>query len=604
MKSFIARYKPIFLLPLWIGLLSSCALATQNQTAKLHYTLVIEKNHYDAFQVVIQVEHVDKNELIFRMPRWSPGAYRLRDYYENVRNFTAKDLRGHSLKVTRVEKDAWQVQTHNLPVMVNYEVQPAFEFWSGYALDSTYAIIQGPSVFMYIEGRKNEPIEITYKIPHGWQLVSPLPETNSSFTFHANNYDEFIDAPVFMGKFEYHKFKIQNVPFFVVLLGPVNFEISDFLDLIKRICKYQISLFNEIPFKKYVFFYRIQNQRRGGGGLEHLNSTVITLSSRRLEQNILNAAEVTAHEFFHAWNVKRIHPVGLGPFDYTKEVRTGNLWFSEGVTSYYAKLTLLRSHIWSLTKFLQEMADEIERLQETGERLFVSVQNVSRSIWERGYANPGLSYYNKGQILGWLLDLEVRRRTNNRVGLDDVMRFMNWWFAKENAGFAEGEIRRTLNALTQTDFTDFFENYVAGTAELPYEEILSSAGFNVSIESEWVPSIGDLLFLGPRNRVVLVEKGSPAEASGLRRGDLLIKIDDQLITSRSQFFDYIQQKKIGDIIKLKIRRDEIEKDLKVKIGRQQIVSCEIDPMSKLSKIQKVIFDGWLNGQTCLNPSHN
>jgi predicted metalloprotease with PDZ domain len=245
-----------------------------------------------------------------------------------------------------------------------------------------------------------------------------------------------------------------------------------FASMVQRICEYQIDLMGDLPFTKYVFLYHF-NLGFGSGGLEHLNSTTISLSAPMLKDSVTTGASVTAHEFFHLWNVKRIRPKALGPFDYSQPVRTKALWFGEGVTSYYADLTQVRTGLITPQLFLYLQARQIRILQTNPDRLQTSVEKASWEIWERGYGSAGVNYYNKGQLLGLLLDLRLRRETGNKKSLDDLFRYLNENYAKQGKGFKEDELPEIAGNIAGQDVSDFFAKYVAGVDELPYQEYLA-----------------------------------------------------------------------------------------------------------------------------------
>ncbi|MFQ5705878.1 MAG: M61 family metallopeptidase [bacterium] len=579
-----------------LGLFVAPLIAETPNFGTISYTVGIDETSYEFFRIRIEVSHLPSKTLTLRMPTWSPGAYRIRDYSKNVTNFKAFDKTHALLNVERIGVDSWQVKLQSDYALVEYEVEPAFEFWSGNSLDSTHALVQGPSSLMYLEGFESKPCLIKFEVPDGWGIVSSLNKSDS-LNYYAENYPILIDSPALLGRFKRYSFRLNNVPFYLILTGDISFQTEPFLKMVQGICEYQIAFFKEIPFEKYDFFFTF-SPRQFGGGLEHGNSTVIGLSSAKVSEDMTRVAEVTAHEFFHAWNVKRIRPKVFSANDYTKQARTKDLWFSEGVTSYYATLTLLRTGIWGESRFLDEMEQEIVRLQMNPDRHHSSVELASWAVWERGFDPSFISYYNKGQILGLLLDLKIRAITNNRFSLDDVMRFMNWWFAKPGVGFAEGDIKRMVNTVSQTDLSGFFEKYVAGTVELPYQEILAAAGLTIDLTSDWVPDIGEFLLVGPRNRVVTVEANSPAEAAGLRRRDYLVQIDDAKVSSLKQAREIVRSKKIGSELHLKVLRNNVELTLPVEVGKKEIVTCEIRHADNPAPLQARIFEGWLKGMTC------
>ncbi len=579
----------------FVGFYNLFLTSGENGAPSIHYALSVDDPYAQFFNVTIAVENPGRERLIFRMPRWSPGAYRIRNYADNVVAFAAHNRNGKKLNVQKVSEDGWQVVPSGDFLEVSYQVEPAYETWSQTALDTHYALVEGPSVLMYLDGKTHLPATVEYRVPQNWGVASPLKPLSKLNQFYADNYDVLVDSPAQLGNFDRRQFQINGVPIELVFHGAAEFAVDSFLVMTKKICEYQIEFFNEIPFERYVFFYRIFPGRASGGGLEHANSTTIGLSGERLSANVLSAAEVTAHEFFHVWNVKRIRPKILEAIDYTIEERTNALWFAEGVTSYYEALTLVRTQLWSEAQFLDEMERQIEDLQETGDRRATSVEEVSRTIWERGYLHPGVSFYNKGELLGLLLDLYLRQATSNRVSLDDVMRFMNWWFAKENVGFEESAIERAVSALAQHDFSGFFADYVSGTQELPFAEALSFAGYEVALTSEWVASLGEVLFVGPHNRIIYLDEDSPLFAAGVRKNDYLLQVADVDVATRSQLVELLRQFEIGAELPVKIWREGEEMYFTVKVGKKELAECEIEPMASPTDLQLAIRRGWLTG---------
>jgi predicted metalloprotease with PDZ domain len=563
----------------------------------LNYVLEVEDRNAQTFGVKITVEDAGKERIIFRMPRWSPGAYRIREYAENVVTFAASNRAGKKLNVQKISDDGWQVLPAGNSVIVEYQVAPAYETWSQVALDSNYALVEGPSIFMYIEGKTDLPIHVEYRVPDDWSVASPLKPLSDSKFFFAKNYDVLVDSPAQLGEFERRQFTLKDVPIDLIFHGSTSFAVDSFLVMVQKICEYQADFFNEIPFDRYVFFYKIFPGRGSGGGLEHSNSTTIGLSGDRLSTSVISAAEVTAHEFFHAWNVELIRPKVLEVIDYTQEERTKALWFCEGVTSYYESLTMVRTGLWNEAQFLNELKRQIEGLQENRDRRNTSVEDASQFVWERGYIHTGVSFYNKGQLLGLLLDLQMRQATGNRASLDEVMRFMNWWFAKGNVGFEEHDIQRAVNAVAQRDFSDFFEKYVAGTQELPLVEALAFAGYSATLTSDWVPSIGDIIFVGPRNRVIYVEEGSQMADAGVIRDDYLRRVADIEISSLSQLTELIRNFEVGAEIAITVMRDGEELALRGRVGKKELVACEIESLAAPDDAQMTIRRGWLEGWT-------
>lgn len=564
---------------------------------KIAYEVSVDEENWDGVKVTTLAEDLPDTAVTVVMPRWSPGAYVLQDYGENVEDFQAFDVFGKPLPVVRLDRQRWRIGgLRSGYFRATYRVRYPMRFGQR-NIDTTHALIEGPMTFVYLQGYRRQPLSVSFDFPAEWKIATALkPVRSGGYDYWAEDYDTLIDTPVELGNFEEFQFTVSNVRFDVAVDGPIAFNVDRFLLVLRKICQYQAELFGYLPFEHYQFIYHIRPGPRGGGGLEHLTSTTITLSGQRMAEDPANAAEVTAHELFHAWNVKRIHPKVLGPFDYLFEPRTKALWFSEGVTSYYAALTLVRTGIWSQQRFLKHLAEQIERLQSNPDRLKTSVEEASWRIWERGYRHPGISYYNKGELLGLLLDLEIRASTSGRRSLDDVMRLLNWWYARRSVGFEETDLERAVSAVAEADFSSFFDRYVAGTVELPYAEAFAAAAYEVSIDSTWAPTIGEVVFVGGDRRVIRVEEGSPADNAGLRRGDRLVSLAGKPIQSYAQYDSTVAALTIGSEVPLKVRRQDVSLELIVRVGRKQKVSAAIRPVAQPTPEQLALRQHWLTGK--------
>ncbi|HIE47771.1 TPA: M61 family peptidase, partial [Candidatus Bipolaricaulota bacterium] len=496
-----------------------------------------------------RVSDFHRSRLVFSMPIWIPGSYFVGTYGDKVMNFAAVGADGAALPVEKLSKSDWEVQTRGVSdVRVSYDVLTSRHGFMGRALDSTGALVQGVTTWMYVRGLEKLPARVHINPPDGWDVAVALPATDNANDFLAKNYDELADSPILMGTLQDTVFYCYDKPHEIWFRGEADFSHKDFTRMVEKIVKHQIDMFGVAPYDRYVFQFTLMPSFRGGGGLEHANSTSIGLSAVKIMQDIKNAATVTAHEFFHVWNVKRITSDQLLPLRYDREARMESLWWLEGVTSYYAALTLIRTGIWSSDEFLKSIAREIEILQENPDRLQTTLAQASWNIWEKGYGGTGISYYNKGELVGMLLDLTLRKVTDNQKSLDDVFGYLWQNYALQHRGFADDDLQKVVEKISGKDFGPFFDRYVTGLVELPYREIMALAGVDVTLEKKPTPTIGRIRFLGERNRIFSLDDNGPAARAGLRRGDLLVSADGQKITSRKVFADIILNKSIGDTL--------------------------------------------------------
>lgn len=490
--------------------------------ATVRYRVSLDHPERHLFHVTMTVP-VEGRELALAMPAWN-ALYRIRNFGDRVRGVKAicASLTSVPPSVQRADRQDWHIVSrgacapgdHNTFVM-DYAV-----FWDepgpfNSQLDRSHAFVNFAEILMYLPGRRGEDVSVELEdLPQGWRIATPLAHGSRENVFVASSYDALIDGPVEVGHFDEFSFESEGVPIHVAVDGKAG-AAARLKDDLQRITAYDLRLMGNPPFdspdRGYTFLIHLGPVPDiGGGGMERRNSSAIAVSLAD------GAIETAAHEFFHAWNVKRIRPRSLEPVDYSREQRTNALWFAEGVTSTYAAYVLERSGIWSKEHFYRDLAAQIDTLESRPARLRQSVEDSSRDTWLDGsveYASPArsISYYNKGQILGVLLDLAIRDATDNRKSLDDVMRLMNREYAAKGKYYDESEgVRAAIEEVSGKSFADFFRRYVAGTDEIPYNDFLSIAGL------ELAPPAG---VGGPRSSIV--EAAHPTDRQLLIRNGLL-----------------------------------------------------------------------------------
>lgn len=585
----------------FVALASSATLLYAEQNYQvIRYEWSREKSPNFASQVSITVPANQDTQLTFIMPAWSPGAYTFSEYAQFVEEVSASNGGKKKLPVRKLNERSWRVSTKGAPLVeFTYRVDNPRRFMNFSINDSSHASVQGPSTFMYVEGRKDNPVTVRYIVPEGWELATSLAETpeDDGLVYTSPNYDILIDSPAEIGDLDERSFTVRGSPVHVVMYGESGFDKEAFVKTVRQVVDYQVSFFDDAPFDKYLFLFYTGAYGAGGGGLEHLNSTNISLALPQMQSDIGSAANVTAHEFFHLWNVKRIRPEVLGPFDYTQPACTRALWFAEGVTSYYADLSQLRSGLVDEGKFLSMQKQQIVSLQHNPDRKVTSVEQASLKIWERGYFHSGVSYYNKGQLLGLLLDLRIRHETENRRSLDDMMRYMNTNFAKRGLGYAEDELSKVASSIAGTDLAEFFSRYVAGVDELPFAEYFAWAGIDFREERKQFTTIGTLRIFGPRNRIDSIVAGGPAALAGIQRGDHLLEIDGQRIKNQVDVAITVSGKKPGETVAVVVERDGKRKTLVVTTISEVRFEYDMRYVENPTPPQGRIRNGWLRGVT-------
>jgi predicted metalloprotease with PDZ domain len=528
---------------------------------ELTYHFRISRPASHVAEIEIGARNFRTPELDFVMPAWSPGRYAIYDFAKNVQEFEASTPDGRTLPWSQADKQTWRVQTGGASeIRVNYQVFGNDLSGSFSQIDSTHANLNGASIFMYIEGHKPDPIELTVGAPPGWKIISGYSQAVDQLSCKVPNYDRLVDTPLEISPGVTVTQWTDHGKTFRVAVHDYGVDrdlrpalLDKLTNGVKKVVAVYMGMMPPPDFDHYTFLFHFAPDIAAGDGMEHLNSTQIIVSKLLSDGGIDEALLDAAHEFFHLWNVKRLRPVALGPFDYTREDYSPSLWFAEGVTTYYSYLTLLRAGLWTPDDLYKHLASEIQTLETEPGRKLMSAESSSFHAWfydrspqmqETNFANSTISYYNKGALLGLLLDLEIRSRTEGRKSLDDLMRLMygRFYGAPQQTyylpgyGYAESDILEALNEVSGSDFSDFFKSYVQGTDALSYSETLAKAGLELitTVPAGAPPSLGVLTTPAATGvEITDVLPGGAADRAGLSRDDLLVAVDNFSLATSS-----------------------------------------------------------------------
>jgi predicted metalloprotease with PDZ domain len=601
-----ALMKRLFLLALLLvpGFLSAQEAAAP--PLAVSYTLDVTAPGEGSVKVEMLIENNRDDVLTLGIPVWAPGSYRVVPYHRGVKDLEA-EIEGRPVEVGTTDHESlWTVKAGGAPkVKVRYALKPAQVPPLRQNLSKLHYDVQGPSAYLFVKGRLNGPHKVAFKLPEDWKVGTGLAKLKDG-SFGARDYDTFIDCPTELGSFDLHTFKHEQADYQVVVHATGKYDSAKLVETCRTIVAEQMTMFGPAPFDRYVFIFHFQEQM-GGGGLEHLNSTHISYPMRAVAANAASIDSITSHEFFHLWNVKRIRPAELGPFDYTQPVRSKALWLCEGVTSYYGDLTLARIGLWTRNRYFEHLAWEIGQLQNNPARLKMSVEEASRTVWDwrRDDRTPTLDYYNKGELLGLLIDLKIRTLTSNKKSFDDVMRHLHQKYVLDGIkagqgpigrGFEEGAILKAVNKVSGADFTKFFSDYVSGLEELPYEEVMAAAG--LTLKQEKAMTLG-VQFTGVR--IAAVPEGSEAEKAGLRKGDRIVQIGSQEISNRAELRKALDELKNGARVKVTLTRQEVKDDktedvrmeAELTAAERETGAYRIGLAAEPTELQKVIVVDWL-----------
>ena len=537
-----------------------------------------------------------------QLPVWN-ALYQVRDFVQYVNWVHAKDRAGRPLAVRELHNSFWQISGAERGAIVEYQIFVDSFGPFGAQLNTHHAFFNLAQILMYPVDARGAPMAVRFnRVPEGWRIATPLMSSDNG-GFVAENYDRLVDSPVEIGNFQESDFDEAGGHFRVIVdAEPADYDMAQIVSALHKIVAAATSWMSDRPFDSYMFLYHFP-RGPGGGGMEHAYSTAIDLNADAIARSSEVLSTVTAHEFFHLWNVKRIRPRTLEPVDYTKANDTRALWFSEGVTSTAEGVIQLRAGLLNEKRYLELLSDEITELERRPAHLTQSAEESSLDAWLEGdpyYRRPerSISYYNKGELLGVVLDLAVRDATHDHASLREVMQWMNQNYAKKGRFFADSDgVREAAEAVSHADLSSFFAKYVAGTDEIPWDEFFRGVGLKLTQETNAVPDAG---FVASRNfdgpmLVGAVTPGGDAERAGLLVGDTILEIQGKAVGQESR--DELARLSPGDTLAVKVRpRRGAERELKWKIGSRQEISYRIKDLENVTAEQRVRRVAWLKGE--------
>jgi predicted metalloprotease with PDZ domain len=518
------------------------------------------ETHYVEVEALVPTDGRAAIELV--MPVWTPGSYLVREFSRHLEEVAAATESGTPLAIAKTRKNRWRVTTEGAPrVVVRYRVYAREMGVRTNFVDAGFAILNGAPTFLTLAGDGPRPHDVEVVPPPQWKVVvSPLPPAPGAATpsgaahrFRAADFDTLVDSPLYAGNATVHSFEVAGKPHLLVNEGedPAVWDGPRSAAEAERLVREEIAFWGFAPYARYVFFNLMTE---AGGGLEHKDSTLLMTSRwrQRTREGHLDWLSLVSHEFFHAWNVKRLRPVELGPFDYENEVYTRSLWVAEGITSYYDELLVRRAGLATQKEYLKRLGKQIEGLESAPGRLVQPLAAASFDAWIKQYRpdenseNSTVDYYTKGAVVGFLLDARIRRATGGARSLDDALRLLYQRYAGAH-GFTPEQFRATVAEVAATDLGGWFRRAVDTAGPLDYSEALDWYGLRFGKgddkaeedEEEGEDDGGgrkdeepagwlgvDTALQGGRLVVTKVKRGTPGFAAGVSVDDEILAIGD------------------------------------------------------------------------------
>ena len=588
------------------ALLLLCVAIAPTAFADVRYVISLADPQRHLVQVTMEIPAGrDSHEL--QLSVWN-ALYQVRDFSKYMDWIRAETATGQPLQLTQINKSRWKINGTAQGARVVYEMFSDDPGSYGAQLNAHHAFFNLAEILLYADDLRDGAVKVSVKnLPPQWKIATPLQQQGSDYT--SQNYDRLVDSPMEAGTFEEQDFagpcgRYQVVLDWEVAQGEEEAKLksrgilAEIVPPIQRIVASASAWMNDCPFKQYMFIYHA-SESPGTGGMEHAYSNAITLPEKDFTGNLDSLLSVTSHEFFHLWNVKRIRPQAFEPVDYTKENYTAALWFSEGVDSTAGEYIRLRADLLDEQHYLQHLSGELTELENRPAHLTQSVEQSSLDAWLEKYPYYGLpdrsiSYYNKGELLGVALDLAMREASNDGTSLRNLFRWMNEHYAKQGKFFDESAaVREAAETISHAHLQDFFQKYVSGTEEIPWDNLFARVGLHV-VRSEVKladPGFEAVQKFDQPPTVVEVQPGSSAERAGLKADDQIVQLNGKPIAR--EFDKELAQVGPGESLRLSVRRNGAQQELEWKVGGRKHTLFQLRDIPNITPQQRKRRALWL-----------
>jgi predicted metalloprotease with PDZ domain len=549
------------------------------------------------------------------MPVWN-ALYQVRNFAANIEDVRAQDATGSAAVVLNIKPSEWQITAPAGCVVVSYDIHLDTSGPFGSSLNTEHGFFNWAMVLMYSPALRSQALTLRLlDVPPRWSmrdlhiLGAAEPGQVDQVVGIAHSYDELVDSPVELGTFQQSAFQQDGATYHVVVDGELaGYDMAKLDQMLEKITHAEVDWMHDRPYDEYTFLYHFPHGH-GAGGMEHAYGTAIDVNADRLRVSLMPVANVTAHEFFHLWNVKRIRPQSLEPIDYQRENDTRALWFSEGVTSTVGDLMLARAGLIGESEYLQRVGDEISELQRRPAHRWQSAEESSLDAWFEGnafYRSPerSISYYNKGEILGIMLDLRIRQLTGGGKSLRDLLQWMNEHYAEQHRFFPDSAgVEQAAETITGQSFTQFFSDYVAGVKEIPYDDFFHFVGLRVVQNTYQIATAGftNTTNLGGQPEVIQVDPGSDAQRAGISAGDRISAVNGK--PAGASFDDDLSRLPPGTSIHITLENRRGKREVELRLGSRDEQVYELHDLSTITPEQHAHRSAWIRGDDETRGTH-
>lgn len=571
---------------------------------KIHYNISMPEPHTHYFEVGVTISNASRPYVDFKMAAWTPGSYLLREYAQHVESYQAKAGK-KKLEVFKTTKNTWRVVSNQAKKFTfSYRVYAFDMTVRTNFLDANHGYINPAALCVFVDKHQDTPATLTVVPYKTWKKVTiPLCTAKGVHTYEVPNFDVLVDSPIEIGNHQEFEFMAAGLPHKVAWYGLADYDQTQIKKDFTAIADASTDIFGENPCKDYLtkdYTFIVHVLHKKFGGLEHLNSTSLHFPREMYptKKGYARFLNLVAHEYFHLWNVKRVRPIELGPFDYERENYTRLLWVAEGFTVYYENIILRKAGIVKDGFFRRATAERITTVENTPGNKVQPVTDSSWDTWIKAYRpnenspNTTISYYSKGALVALMLDLCIIHHTKGKKNLDNVMRYLyKEIYQKQQRGFSEAEIKEIIEQTAGKDLTPLFEQHIYGTKTIDYAKYLNYVGLKLKTENKDTAYLGiTVRKTGKVQRITSVRKDSPAYNQGLNVHDEIVSINDKKVKDIPKF---IAKYKAGDQLKVEIKRDGNVKKFIITLDKTPQLTYKLVAQKNKTEQQKKNYKKWL-----------